>query len=269
MWFDAHNHLQDSRLAGKADVWLPALENLPIGRAVVNGTSESDWHAVAALAARHPWVIPSFGLHPWKVGAETHHWVSVLKDFLTAHPTAGVGEIGLDRWIQPHDLPAQIRVFKTQLELAAELERPASIHCLRAWGALHEILSQSRLPACGFLLHAYGGPVEMIRDFESLGAYFSFSPAFLHPAKAGKRNLFLRISKDRILVETDAPDMAPPLEINPFPLDDGKEQALNHPCNLRTAYEGLAGVLKMDLAELRQLVRCNFQRIFTDRLFSA
>jgi TatD DNase family protein len=262
MWLDAHNHLQDPRLAMLANAWLPALQSLPVGGAVVNGTSEADWPAVADLAARHSWVVPSFGLHPWKVGHESKLWERLLKDLLVAHPRAGVGEIGLDRWIQPHDLPAQIRVFQSQLQIAAELDRPVSIHCLRAWGALRQILVESKLPKRGFLLHAYGGPAEMIRDFEKLGAYFSFSPAFLHPTRTQKRELFLHMSPERILVETDAPDMAPPEEINPFLMDDGEGQPLNHPCNLRTAYKGLAGLLKMNLAELQPLVRCNFERLF-------
>jgi TatD DNase family protein len=262
MWIDSHTHLQDARLACQQDAWLPQLLRLPIQRAVVNGTSESDWQKVAELAQQHPWVLPSFGLHPWQVGHQTDSWLDSLARFLHSHPHAGVGEIGLDRWIQPHDFPAQIRAFKSQLDLATSFQRPVTIHCLRAWGNLRDILATSQLPTQGFLLHAYGGPHELIAEFESLGAYFSFSPSFLHPAKYRKRDLFLKMSADRILVETDAPDMAPPPECNAFPLRSGEGKLINHPCNLEVAYTGLATLLNLTPEDLKQRVQTNFSRLF-------
>src|SRR5438477_18936 len=83
------------------------LPRLGVGRAVVNGTREDDWPAVAALAAAQPWVLPSFCLHPWYAPKRTANWLDGLRQQLDAHPRAGVGEIGLDRWIKGHDLTDQ------------------------------------------------------------------------------------------------------------------------------------------------------------------
>ena len=262
MYFDAHNHLQDPRLCGDRTAFLAELSRLGLLRAVVNGTRESDWENVAQLARARPWIQPSFGLHPWFVPERSAQWQAVLRGFLHEFPQAGVGEIGPDRWIEPHDEAAQRDVFLFQLGLAAELQRPASLHCIRAWGALWEILKNHPLPACGFLLHAYAGPREMIPGFVRRGAFFSFSPSFLHPRKTARREVFRHIPRDRLLVETDAPDLAPPPELDSYGLLTTDNKPLNHPGNIALAYRGLAETLGWTLQETADQVGANFERLF-------
>jgi TatD DNase family protein len=184
-----------------------------------------------------------------------------LRDYLHAFSKAPVGEIGLDRWIANPDIEAQIECFRWQLELATELDRPATIHCLRAWGLLDEQLRTLRLPSRGFLLHSYGGPVEMIPGFVKLGAYFSLSPYFGHARKAQQLATFAAVPLDRLLAETDAPDMWPPDELNPHPLQhEGK--TINHPANLRVSYELLAQVRGVEVEELIGQIAQNYRRLF-------
>lgn len=260
-WLDAHNHLHDARLAAFAAEIARSLEALPISAAVVNGTREEDWAAVRDLAGRHPFVVPAFGLHPWHVPRRSAGWRENLVRALDETPGAVIGEIGLDRWIENHDLPEQLGVFREQMEIAAERNLAAAIHCLRAWGALHEQLRDGRRPARGFLLHSYGGPREMIGPFARLGAYFSFSPYFLHPRKAGAREVFREMPLERLLVETDAPDMCPPEGENPNPLlFEGR--MLNHPANLEVAYGALAELRGLPVEELSGVVEANFLRLF-------
>lgn len=256
---DAHNHFHDARLQPHLPAILSALD---LQCAVVNGTSERDWSAVAALAAEHAWVLPSFGLHPWQVPARTPRWLDKLRTHLDAHPGAGVGEIGLDCWIEGHDLADQTTVFTAQLALAAERDLPVTIHCIQAWGALAEIIRTHPLPACGFLIHAYGGSMEMMREFAKRGAYFSFSPYFLHERKAAQRAVFAAIPEDRLLVETDVPDLRPPDEQNSHPLHDETGTPLNHPANIEVAYAALAKIRGMDVESLTAIVAENFRRIF-------
>ncbi|YCM45489.1 TatD family hydrolase [Verrucomicrobiaceae bacterium 227] len=232
---DVHNHLQDPRLSNQRAELISEMKVAGITACVVNGTSEDDWPAVAALAAEYPgFVIPSFGVHPWKVAQRSENWLSKLRDILTGHPHAPIGECGLDRWMASPDLEAQHKVFRAHLNLALELGRPLTIHCLKAWGPLlSELREASALPK--FLLHSYGGSRETANELLKLGAFFSFSGYFLHPRKEKTRAIFASLPPDRILVETDAPDMAPP---HPeFPLDD-----LNHPANLLFVARNLSSI---------------------------
>ena len=138
-------------------------------------------------------------------------WELNLNRFLDQAP-AGVGEVGLDRWIKDFDLQDQERVFVTQLRIAAERDLPLSIHCLQAWGRLLEVLQAQPRPRCGFLLHSFGGPREMIPALSRLGAYLSLPGYYAHDRKARQREAFKTVPLDRLLLETDAPDQPLPLE---------------------------------------------------------
>ncbi|MGD1979671.1 MAG: TatD family hydrolase [Akkermansiaceae bacterium] len=240
---DIHNHLQDSRFDGKRDDLIDEMKAEGITSCVVNGTSENDWPDVARLAKDHPgFVIPAFGLHPWNVTDRSPGWLEKLTGFLGDHPEAIVGECGLDRWMKNPDLDSQHRVFRDQMELALTLNRPVTIHCLNAWGALlDELTSFPKLPR--FLLHSFGGSLEVARQCEKLGAYFSFSGYFLEARKAAVRDVFARLDPTRILVETDAPDMAPPEPTHHL-------GTLNHPANLAAIASQLSKVCGISVSDL-------------------
>lgn len=254
---DCHLHLQDGRLSSHLEDVLATTRAEGITRLVVNGTHPGDWESVARLASQVPEVAPCYGLHPWKVGTEPDHWLGELEGRLKADPRAGVGEIGLDRWIKNFDFDRQREVFSAQLGLAGDLGRPVTIHCLQAWGTLAEVLETAPRPG-RFLLHSYGGPVEMIDRFVSMGAYFSISGYFFRPGKESKLAAFDRIPRDRLLVETDAPDMAPPPELVRFSLPGHENPQPNHPGNLGSIHEAFALRLGMATADLVALVGENF-----------
>ncbi len=265
---DAHCHLHVPELAAIRETWWPLAEQLGIRQWMVNGLHEKDWPAVAALARQQPGVIPSYGLHPWYIEERSAQWEESLVVHLDANPHAGIGEIGLDQWVAGHDLADQLQVFRPQLALAAERNLCASIHCVQAWGALWAELSQRALPARGFLLHAYGGPAEMVAGFVRLGAYFSFSPYFLHERKGKQRAVFAELPLERLLIETDAPFMLPPLPQNCFPATHPLTgQPLQHPANLSVALTGLAAVRAMPSDALAAVLEENFARWRWGHLF--
>lgn len=252
-FYDAHNHLQSI----PANDWEKLLPSLEVAGVVCNGTCESDWGAVAALAQKHRWIVPSYGLHPWFIAERSPDWAQALKQRLDQG--GFLGEIGLDRWREPTDFSDQQQVFQQQLELAVVRELPVTIHCLQAWGAMLATLQAApRLPR-GFLLHAYGGPTEMIESFVQLGAYFSFNGYFLHSRKTVAREAFQEIPIDRLLVETDAPAMSLPPEFQRYALP---EVAANHPANLIVTYEELAKLRKMPVETLAEIVAENFHHLF-------
>lgn len=297
MFYDAHNHLQDPSLTPHRAQILTDLARLPLRSAVVNGTTEADWPEVTALCAPNSQLStrnsqlqlrPSYGLHPWHVGNAGPHWRDTLRRTLEAHPRAGIGEIGLDRWIldraRPDDarlaglrrapLAEQEEAFAWQLALAAERNLPVTIHGLDAWGPLLDVLRATPRPACGFLLHAYSGSAELAREFAALGAYFSFNGSFLPPAQchvlrdnargAQRREVFHQLPLDRLLVETDAPAMPPPPEHRAYSLPGlAGAPALNHPANIGAVYAGLAALRGLDLAALARQVEENFLRLFS------
>jgi TatD DNase family protein len=302
--YDAHNHLQDAWLTPHRASVFADLASAGIRCAVVNGTCETDWPEVAALcrfdklkapsqsrgsqpSTLNLQLLPSYGLHPWDVGNRTPDWQSKLLAHFEVHSSPAsdsfsrspaVGEIGLDRWIldraRPDDrrlaglrrapIDEQTDVFLWQLALAADRNLPASIHCLDAFGLLHDLLRAAKRPARGFLLHAYSGPAEMVKPFADLGAHFSFNGGFLAPKNARLRELYATLPADRLLVETDAPAMRLPPTHEKFslpPADGGS--LINHPANLVATYTALAALRRTNVESLAAQVEKNFLRLFT------
>lgn len=262
-FYDAHNHLQDDRFGGRQKELLAGCDTAGVARMVVNGACESDWPQVVALARQFPaQVIPSFGYHPWYVAERTGRWLETLERWLEATPGAVIGEAGLDRWKPDLGYDSQEDVFLAQLRLAAVRNVPITIHCLRAWGRLFELLREHPRPVRGFLLHSYGGPVEMVATLAALGAYFSFPGYYLHERKTRQRDTFRAVPADRLLVETDAPDQLLPAEAKPLPLVGPDGRPLNHPANLPAVYAGLAKHLGEAVEALAARVEANFRRLF-------
>jgi TatD DNase family protein len=259
--FDAHNHLQDERFAGRAGTIMAEALQAGVVRMVVNGSCEEDWPAVAALAAQHPQVLPSFGYHPWYIHERTPLWRESLTRCLDAMPSA-IGEVGLDRWKPGLAYDGQEEVFVFQLRLAAERNLPVSIHCLQAWGRLVELLREGPRPARGFLLHSFGGARELVAPLVKLGAYFSFPGYFMHPRKERQRDAFASVPLERLLIETDAPDQLPPEADRTNPLFSGEGQPLNHPANLRRIYEFVARERNLPVETLAGRVEENFHALF-------
>ena len=296
---DAHNHLQDERFGGRQTELLAVCESEGVVRMVVNGSCETDWPQVLALAKQFPLtrpsatlsptdgerdgvrgrpdsdqihesrtfpqVLPSFGYHPWYIHERTSDWLKNLTRCLDEIPSA-VGEIGLDRWKPGLAYEGQEEVFLAQLRLAAERNLPVSIHCLQAWGRMLDLLKAGPRPARGFLLHSYGGPKEMVNAFADLGAYFSLPGYYAHERKERQRETFRHVPAERLLIETDAPDQSLPDSRNRFPLADAATgKALNHPANLRAVYEFAAELFGEPIESLAARLEENFQRLFGGR----
>ena len=263
---DAHNHLHDPRFDHlNRGAVLSELVRFGLRHMVVNGTRPSDWDAVEALAIAFPGtVIPSYGIHPWRVEEAEGDWWGDLVGRLDRAPGAvGMGEVGLDRWIEHPDLDRQDHVFRLQLRLAAERNLPLTIHCLRAWGPLLEILRSEPRPERGFLIHSVGASPDTIRELAFLGGYFSVSGPFADPEKKKYRAALGAIPPDRLLIETDAPDMLPPASHRLAAIADpetGKD--LCHPFNLLCTYVFVREFFDWDEETFLKRIYENFERFF-------
>lgn len=252
--FDSHNHLQ--RFADPARI-IAEMRDAGVAGCVVNGTGEDDWEAVARLAETFPdFVQPAFGLHPWKAHRRSAPWLGVLEGFLDRFPNASIGECGLDGWVTEPSLEVQREVFLPQLAIARERRLPVTIHALKAWEPLFDAFEEEKPPE-KFLLHSFGGSPELVKRLAGLGAWFSFSGYFLQPRKAKVVEAFKVVPPDRLLVETDAPDMMPPEEFVTHRTAEG-----NHPANLLRIANEFAKRLEIEADALAALTATNHRTIF-------
>lgn len=256
--YDAHVHLADPSLIDAIAAIRSNYDSINLAKAIVVGTCPNDWETVLELSRQEERFIPAVGLHPWEVNDAPPDWQDQLLGYLDQGVTV-LGEIGLDQWIEDHEIEAQIPAFGWQFAIAAERNLPTSIHCLKAHEPLLQTLRSATLPKLGFKLHAYNGPADTMKPLLDLGAYFSFNAGQLKPNAKRIYELLEIVPDDRLLIETDAPNFQPPSELREFELEDSN---LCHPGNLRAAYRAIAQERGISMEALAEQVAENFQRYF-------
>jgi TatD DNase family protein len=165
---------------------------------LVPGVIEGRWSVVRSLARRHG-LLFAIGTHPQCLPESTAVPVDV-------DGAAAIGECGLDG-PTPVPMETQERVLEAHLALARDAGLPLVLHCFRAHHRMLPLLRRWA-PVHG-VLHSYSGGPELVADYAALGLYFSFAgPITWENARKPVRAL-LRVPRDRLLAETDAPDQCP------------------------------------------------------------
>jgi len=261
---DAHLHLQDPRLNNAGD---GPVDCSGIGIQLVNGTGPDDWQAVRDIENVEGIMrYKAYGVHPWKANRDLpQDWEESLRSFLKTGALS-VGEIGLDNWIEDRDESLQEEVFQRQLQLAHEFNLTPTLHCLRAWGRLYDLLRTGPDLKRGFLVHGFGGSVEMLHQLADIGGHFSFSAYAADRKRKKMRDAVRACPDDRILVETDAPDMVPSEMVVQFALRDSEGNRIHHPKELQTAYVQLSRIRETGVEPFLEQVHSNFHRLFAPSL---
>jgi TatD DNase family protein len=248
--FDAHLHLFDARFQTvRAEVERCAQE-AHVTACIGCAAFPEEWEAPLESAMH---VTRAYGVHPWAAGEVTAEHLTHLREVLARDTSAMIGEIGVDGLRPVTDGGAQqVRVLEAQLTLAADLGRPVVLHGARAWNLLFERLQPwvKRLPAV--MIHGASFSVEQLRHpvFQSRNVWVSIGGAVVNPKAKRIHALAAAIPQERLLVETDAPDLLP---VGGTSLTGAASaQSLNHPGNLPLVVQAVA-----------QLRGCTFDEIAT------
>lgn len=249
---DSHCHLQDGFLRHGLEPALIRARAAGVRLMCCDGTHEGDWDYVLGLGKGNPDVCVSLGLHPWYVDERSPQWLRRLEELVAAHPV-GIGEIGLDNALDVRNDGPQEEVFLAQMELAARYGRPVTVHCRKAFGRLAELVGTMSHRPPFMMLHAYAGSHEMVPVFEKLGFHISICASITRTANRKARTACLRVSPQRLLVETDSPAIAPV----------GVDFERNEPGYLSLVIAELAALRGEEPEELAARTAANARRFFT------
>ncbi|MGH9631547.1 MAG: TatD family hydrolase [Bryobacteraceae bacterium] len=209
---DSHCHLDDSQFDGDREAAIERALAAGIEKMVAIGTGEGppDLEAGIRLADRYPDIYATAGIHPQYASKVTADLYTRLRD-LAAHPKfVALGEIGLDYYWKPFDREQQQNVFIQQLGIAAEIRKPIVIHCREAWEDTISILRKhwqdTGLPC---ILHCFTGGPRQAQEALDLGFYLSFAGVVTYSKAVEAQESAKIVPLDRLLVETDAPYLAP------------------------------------------------------------
>ena len=255
--FDAHCHLQDQRIAHHVPDLLQNWKKAGGGVLVCCGCNEGDWNQVKNLAVYHNEIIPSFGIHPWYVKNASSRWETTLEKALN-QGAWGVGEIGLDFAIPSPDKDLQKEIFVRQLDMARSLGRPVSIHIRKAWDTLLKILKSFSSLKSGGLIHAYSGPADLVPQLEKFGLFISFSGSIANPHNKRAPKAIQAVSKNRLLLETDSPDILPRIP-------ETQNKTFNEPALLEYYLKRVAAILDTTPKNLTNIIHENGCRLFVEK----
>lgn len=209
-WVDTHCHLDAGEFDADRDAVVARARAAGVGRIVLPAVNAANFERVRALAHRHG-LAYALGIHPMCTDAAGDGELGVLRDALTAHAgdprLVAVGEIGLDHFIAGLDRARQAKFFAAQLRLAAEFSLPVLLHVR---SAIDTVLGQlRRVEVPGGIAHAFNGSEQQAEAFIALGFRLGFGGALTFERALRIRRVAAAVPLQAIVMETDAPDIAP------------------------------------------------------------
>jgi TatD DNase family protein len=208
---DSHCHLDMDRFAGDREAVIARAFSAGVSAMITigaGGPMQCNYEALA-LAQRHARIFATVGTHPHDAGGMTDHSVAELERLAHEPKVVAIGETGLDFYYDNSPRSAQQEGFRRSIGLARRLSLPLSIHLRDAYDEALQILRDERAGEIGGVIHCFSaGPTEA-RAFVDLGFHISFSGIVTFKTADAVRAAAQVVPADRLLVETDAPFLAP------------------------------------------------------------
>ncbi len=251
MLVDSHCHLDDARFAADLDAVLDRAAAAGITRLLTIGTGDGppEIDRAVRLAERYSQVFASVGVHPHDAAKVTASTYDDLRSLAAHSKVVACGEIGLDYHYDFSPREVQREVFIEQLKLARGLGLPVTIHTREAWDDTMAIL-QEHWQGEG-IMHCFTGDPAQARQALDMGFYLSYGGVVTFKTAGNVRDSARITPDDRILIETDAPYLAP----IPY---RGKR---NEPSMMVETLRKLAEVRGTTPDELARLTTTNFERL--------
>jgi TatD DNase family protein len=264
---DSHAHLDSPRYSGDREAVLRRAQEAGVGAVLSIGIGDgpAEMHQARDLCRQFnampgmPRLYASAGIYPHNAPEADETALAKLDSLLAEPEVIACGEIGLDYYHEgaPHDMQRDVLIL--QLQIAAARRRPILIHCRPkdgasdAWDDLFLVLDEFwRRTGLGGIMHCFGGEWEQAQRSLDLGFLISFAGNLTYPKAQPLRDVAARVPLDHVLVETDAPWLAPAPH-------RGKR---NEPAMVAETAQVLAGLLGLPGEEVASATTENFYRLF-------
>ncbi len=254
MFIDSHCHLDRIDLKDFNNNFSELLDTIQQGkveRMLCVSISLDEYPAMKALVAGQDHVDISVGVHPCDTQDDTVKLQQLIE--LGSDPkVVAIGETGLDYYYAKDTREQQLASFKVHMQAANTLQKPVIIHTRDARQDTLDILKDYDVASCGGVLHCFTETWEMVRQALDMGMYISFSGIITFRNADALREVARQVPDERFLIETDSPYLAPVPH-------RGKQ---NHPGWVGHVAECLAEVRGSSLADIAELSKCNYLRLF-------
>ena len=207
--FDTHTHLNVDNFTETVDDELALAREMGVTKHNVVGFDRVTIDRALVIADAHPEVYLTLGWHPTEAGSYTDEVEAYLRDVLKHEKVLALGEIGLDYHWMTAPKEVQIEVFKRQIILSKELNLPFVVHTRDALEDTYQVIKEAGVGPRGGIMHSFSGSLADAQRFVDLGMMISFSGVVTFKKATDVQEAAQQLPLDKILVETDAPYLAP------------------------------------------------------------
>ncbi len=248
--FDSHAHFDAAAFRGELAQVAARTRSAGVTGAVNPAVGLESARRAQEIHRTHAWILPAVGFHPLYLDPFPEPPLGVLEDQLR-EGAAAVGEVGLDFWHGRHDQERQLQFLEAQAALAQRWGLPLLLHLRKGFYEAFAALRRAGFTGSG-VCHAFTGGRDMARLALDRGFYLAAGATLTYPDREKLRSVFAWAPRDRIVVETDAPD------IPPWP----RRGTLHRPWDLPLTVAALADALGMPAAAAAELTEENARHLF-------
>ncbi|MDY0041357.1 MAG: TatD family hydrolase [Desulforhabdus sp.] len=252
MLVDTHAHLDFPEMAQDLRSVLGRAEANGIGQIITIGISLASSKSAIALAADHANVFATVGIHPHGAFDLDEENCATIRTLARREKVAAIGEIGLDYYRDRQPRQIQRTCLRRQLEIASELRLPVVFHVRDAYDDFLQIVQEYTDSLVGGVMHCFSGTWETAEKCLDFGFYLSIPGTVTYPKAQIQQEVAMRAPLDRLLVETDAPFLAPVPH-------RGK---VNEPSFVLHTAQKIAQLRRCGLEEVAGQTSRNAQRVF-------
>jgi len=254
-FIDSHCHLDDEKFDSDRNEVIARARDACVRTMLAIGTGDGppDLEAAIRLADRHDCIYATVGVHPHNAAQATPDTLPQLVRLLDHPKVVALGEMGLDYHYDFSPRDRQHEVFIEQMAIALAARRPIVIHTREAWADTMTFLREHWDPTLGGIMHCFSGGPDEAREALDLGFYLSFGGVVTFPKAVNVQDAARMTPADRLLIETDAPYLAPVPR-------RGKR---NEPAFVVETARHLAGLRATTVDEIAEVTSRNFERVFS------
>lgn len=249
---DTHTHLDFPDFDEDRKAVLDHATACGVERMVVLGVHRQNWQRVWDLACADKRLPAALGLHPVYLDQHRPEHLTQLRQWLEARQgdprLCAVGEFGLDYYLPALDKVAQQTLFEAQLQMACDFHLPALLHVRRSHAQVIATLKRYK-PARAGIVHAFAGSYEEAREYLKLGFKLGIGGAATWPQAVRLRRTLARLPLQCLVLETDAPDMAPAMHA-------GRRNSPEHLPAIAGALAQVLGIEPQTLAQACHSTSC-------------
>lgn len=250
---DSHAHWDFSDFDGEHDDLWTRARAAGVGTVLSIGTTPERWSKILQLVERYPNMYATVGVHPCDSAPVPLEGVEELLCTSAAHPkVVGLGETGLDFFHKPFDQAHQEAMFCAHMDVGCALDLPLIVHTREAEEATLTLLKEGVKKGVRGVIHCFSGSLAFAKSCLELGFFISFSGIITFKNAKALRDVVAAVPLERILVETDAPYLAP----HPY---RGKR---NESSYVRYVANQVADIKGLPFEEIAHATSQNFFRLF-------